>query len=173
MAPRISRQGLVECPTCKTHIRADEARCPFCGEARSELDRTMLAALKDLFGARGGAMATSLVSLGIAVGCSSTPVPLYGIAPLDSGAPAQDAAQEDAAGPDVTIGPLYGIAPVDGGQPEDAAVDAGPAPDIGIAPMYGLPPPDAAVVDTGTTPDANLKDATIGPLYGIAPVDGG
>jgi hypothetical protein len=168
MAPRISRHGLVECTSCQTHIRGDELRCPFCGVARNELDRRMLSALKDLFGARGGAMATSLVSLGIAVGCSSTPVPLYGIAPLDSGAPTQDAAAQDAApqdatasdaaGPDVGLGPMYGMPPVDAGVP----------PDTGLSPHYGAPP-----IDAGTEPDAAGQDVTIGPLYGLPPVDAG
>jgi hypothetical protein len=173
MAPLISRQGLTQCPSCSTHIRADEARCPFCGEARKELDRTMLSALKDLFGARGGAMATSLVSLGIAVGCSSTPVPLYGIAPFDSGSPAQDTGAVDSSALDTSVSDS-GVLDT-GAPPADAGVqDVGPAPDLGTpVPLYGGGPADAGVTDTGTDKDAEQRDVPIGTLYGIAPVDGG
>ena len=128
------------------------------------------------------------------------PAPLYGIAPVDGGRPAGDAAPQDASPADATVPdasseqdaemavPLYGIRPAEaGGIVQDAALepDLGlvPVPLYGIAPMLDAALPDAALPDAAAPQADAVVDAAppssdlggggpIVPLYGIPPGGG-
>lgn len=131
------------CSGCSRHVRASDVACPFCGdtargEVASPLSRATRAAM--VFG--GAALVTT------AVACGGSTTPLYG-------APAPDAALEDAAA-DTSASTLYGVPPL------DAAADADASPSA----AYGGPPRDAAP-PADAEPDA--EDASPGPLYGLPP----
>lgn len=139
-------QPLVPCPSCKRHIRAAEAACPFCSSALPEdlaasavpgATRRMSRAAAFVFGA----------SLAVA-GCSSETGGGAGGGDDNSSSSTTGGAD---AGPSDDGGQmaLYG-APGDGGPDDDGGgmaeygapvpVDGGPKDDGGAMPLYGAPP---------------------------------
>ncbi len=114
------------CEHCRRHVRAEDARCPFCGEARVDSIPARVAP---------GRVSRAVLVAGatmVATACGSGVVltPVYGApAPPYDGGNGDDAALADG-GPDA----------------DAAAKDAGPD---ALQGAYGGPPPDAGTLDSG------------------------
>lgn len=145
---------LTPCPTCRRHVQANAASCPFCGaEAPGALAKPPRILAQRLPRVALTALGASVIALGcssndgttVADGGSDSIVdtggalPPYGIPP-DSGSfdtgPA-DTGSSDASGGD---GGKTDATPDSGGS--DAAKD-GPLDSGGALPPYGIPPTDA------------------------------
>ena len=161
---------LTPCPECQRHVRKNEARCPFCGEALSLSHlpspalptRRLGRAATFAFGA-GIVGATALVSCGGQDESHGVlPVPLYGGPPSGSG------------GMSYGGGPVYGAPPSgssNGGNPTQGGTN-----DVGGAqPVYGAPaagtgnePMGGQGGQGGVTGAAGHDDAGAG-VYGAPP----
>ncbi len=144
---------LVPCEACARHLRADEARCPFCGAAHAPQDlayapipRMSRAALAAL-----GAMLTvvpvaALVGMEEADAQSHTPSirPLYGVPPrpLPVRPPTRDAgAPPDASAPTDAGAHHDASAPTDAGARRDAGAHRAPRPPRRLYPPETMPVP--------------------------------
>ncbi|MEZ4393913.1 MAG: hypothetical protein R3A48_22800 [Polyangiales bacterium] len=166
-------QPMIPCTACARHVRASEARCPFCDATLSIEARSALAPDTTRRLSRAAAFAFGLS----VAGCSSTVggtdaaadtvttdtvasdsvVPDTGSRPdtavaTDRGGGTDAVTPQDVTAPEDlgNIAPPYGIPADAGGPPDD---------DGGAAAEYGAPPMDAGVVDDG---------GGIFPLYGLS-----
>ena len=144
---RRSRQGLIQCPGCKAHVKASEQlardQCIFCG-TRFDADPTATGRYGFLGRAasagRSGLIAASLLGIGTMGACITGTNPTGDATTQDTSAPADTGISMDA--PPVA---LYGM-PADMIPGEDTATaeDAGPtdtgAVDAAPQALYGLPP---------------------------------
>lgn len=144
---------MIPCPACARHVRAAEARCPFCDATLSDDARAALAPDTSRRLSRAAAFAFGLT----VAGCSST-VSGTDATPGDTSVATDTSTRTDTAvatdtggGTDVVtardvsapedhgnIAPPYGI-PADAGNPPDD--------DGGAAAEYGAPPMDAGITD--------------------------
>jgi hypothetical protein len=131
----MSQSPLHPCPGCKRHVRAEEARCPFCGgalpapRAASSLPRALGRMSRAALFAATAAGATLA---GAAAGCDG-----------DSPGGADAAADQVA---DQAVADRAG---------DGASGDASNLPDVGVQPAYGISPmPDAGfpVAEYGAPP---------------------
>ena len=133
---------LLPCPRCRRHVRADEARCPFCAGDLSLATQASATRVPRLPRAAMFLFAASTAVAGTAIaGCSSSdtaaPTP-----PADSGTDsAKDTAIVDTgagtdSGADTAVTDSADTATDDTGGGTDAAKDS----DGGPAPLYGAPP---------------------------------
>lgn len=128
---------LEPCPSCKRHIKLDEAACPFCSTPLSDDFRAQRARPRPR--ARLGLRATFAFGLTVATGCGGKDA-----SSADAGAP-EDAALESTT---VIVVPPSGESPSpivtlpDAGS-TPAPIDAAPwMPDEGIGiPIYKASPP--------------------------------
>jgi hypothetical protein len=148
--------SFVPCPSCRRHVRAGDAACPFCGAAGAA--EPAVAPSASVPGQRlsRGAMFAFAVSV---AACSSSgddgnPGLMYGGPPID--ASTLDTGAADGGLDSGNPAPAYG-APADTGtpdasKPDTGNADTGGASDVGAdtsdtggpAPLYGLPPPSDA-----------------------------
>jgi hypothetical protein len=142
---------LILCQSCKRHVKASEAQCPFCSAA-VVLERAQGLSAR---GRPGGRAALFLAGTALTAGCADEPEP-------------------DAMGDPSRAGSDAGTqrGPSDAGAVVDAGRDAG----MLIAQPYGIPPDrwrDASIV---TPQDAGPTCPQVGnlptPVYGVA-VDSG
>jgi hypothetical protein len=149
-------QPLVPCPSCKRHVRAAEAACPFCSSALPEdlaagaipsAPRRLSRAAAFVFGASLAVAGCGTdTDGGSAGGGENNSSSSSGSSSSTSGG--VDAGPEDDGGQMA----LYGL-PADAGPDDDgggqaeygapAPMDAGPKDDGGAMPLYGAPPKQA------------------------------
>lgn len=165
---------MIPCTACARHVRASEARCPFCDATLADEARGSLAPDTTRRLSRAAAFAFGLS----VAGCSST------VGGTDAAADTvtTDTVASDTVITDTSSGSDTAVATDRGGGTDAVSPqDVAPPEDLGnIAPPYGIPadaggPPDddgGAAAEYGAPPmDAAVVDDTGGifPLYGLAP----
>lgn len=129
----ISRQGLVSCPSCQTHIKAapvlEETHCPFC-ECEPFAAGVMAAPQRMSRRSRRGLALLSAAVIGTSLAFSA------GMTACGGGGDTEQVTESTPQDSGTPPAPAYGIPPQDAGSPDSAA------PDTPVAPAYGIPAPD-------------------------------